>query len=554
VAALVQQYNLPELLARIIVGRGIVPEEAHGWLQPRIRTSMPDPRLLKDIDKAVARILRAIEAQEKVAIFGDYDVDGATSTALLVRYLKQFALEPIVYIPDRVKEGYGPSLTAFESLESQGVSLIITVDCGTVAFDAIDTIAERNCDVIVVDHHIAQPQLPNAVAVVNPNRLDDDSACGNLAAVGVTWMLLTAINSALRDVTKKPLPDLLQFLDLVALGTICDVVTLKGLNRALVAQGMRVMNEQRNIGLRALCTISRLDEAPNPYHAGFLLGPRINAGGRVGAAGLGSELLCSDDPLFCQQAAETLDRYNGERQAIEQMVREEAERMAECQSNLPAICVANPGWHEGVIGIVAGRLKELYDRPALVMSINGDTAKGSARSVPGVDIGAAVTAARQMGILTAGGGHAMAAGFSLPVQAIPAFETFLHQRLEGAVSDYQSGRQILYDAEVHVGALTLDTFALMAQGEPYGMGNPAPRLALRQVDIRYCERMKDAHLRLTLSQGSATARAVAFQAVGQPLGEVLEQRKPVHLVGQLKRNRWQGVDSAQFIISEAALA
>jgi single-stranded-DNA-specific exonuclease len=554
VAVMVQQYGLSDLLARILTGRQIAPEDAQDFLHPRLKNSMPDPFHLQDMDKAVARIVQAIAAKEQMAIFGDYDVDGATSSALLVRYFRAFGLEPLVYIPDRMKEGYGPSSEAFLKLKEQGASLIITVDCGTVAFDPVITASEQDMDVIIVDHHQALPQLPEAVAVVNPNRLDQISDCGNLAAVGVTWLLLAAVNAALRDASVLPQPDLLALLDLVALGTVCDVVSLTGLNRAFVSQGLRVMAGRKNTGLRCLSDVSRMDETPAAYHAGFLLGPRINAGGRVGEAALGYRLLSSEDEEECLKAAEILDRFNDERRTIEQLVLEAAQEKAMSQENQPCICVAGDGWHEGVIGIVAGRLKESYDRPAMVLAVNDGMAKGSARSVPGADIGAAVSAAKQEGLVSAGGGHAMAAGFSLPAEGIAAFEAFMRDKLAPAVSDYQAGRYVSYDAVVDVAALTMDVAGQLALAEPYGMGNPAPRLVLRDVEIPYVQKMKDVHLRLSVRSGSAQAQAVCFSCVGTETGDVLERGGRVHLLGQLKKNRWQGRETVQFVIQEAVTA
>lgn len=554
--ALAQQLNLPDALARILVGRGITLQTAEHHLAPSLKHFLPDPSHLLDMDKAASRLAQAIEAGETIAVFGDYDVDGATSTALLDRYFKALGATPLIYIPDRMKEGYGPNLAAFESLRKQGATLIVTVDCGTVAFEPIAAISQQNIDVIVVDHHIAQPNLPNAHAIINPNRIDQDSDCGHLAAVGVSFLLLVALNRALRERGHSTLPDLLEYLDLVALGTICDVVSLTGLNRAFVTQGLKVMAKRRNAGLTALCDIARIDEPPNSYHAGFLLGPRINAGGRVGQADLGSQLLRSDDQEHCQELAVKLDQWNAERQAIEALVLENAMLQAESQANQPYIMVAQEGWHEGVIGIVAGRLKEAYDRPAMVITLKDGHGKGSARSVPGADIGAAITAAKLEGLLQAGGGHAMAGGFSLAADQLDAFGLFLQHRLEQAVQDYQLGRSYKYDAILGVGGANLSLLNQIDLAGPFGMGNPAPRFVIAPAHIVQCERMKDAHLRLLLAEpgGKARLRAVAFRCVDTPLGQALEQAaaKPVALAGQLKRNRWQGYESAQLIIEDIA--
>ena len=554
VEVLVQHYGLAELLARILVGRGISAEHGATFLQPRLKHALPDPLHLHDMNHAATRIADAIEQKETIALFGDYDVDGATSSALMARYLEYFGCAPIVYIPDRMKEGYGPNAAAFELLLGQGVSLIITLDCGTVSYEPITQASDAGSDVIVIDHHMAQAKLPDAFAVINPNRLDQDSDCGHLAAVGVAFLTLVAVNRELKKRGKTDVPDLLESLDLVALGTICDVVALTGLNRAFVSQGLKVMAARNNLGCATLSDIAQINEPPNTYHVGFLLGPRINAGGRVGASYLGSQLLRSNDAQECEQIARTLDTHNRERQVIEQMVREQAEAQAESQVNQPCISVASQGWHEGVIGIVAGRLKERYDRPAMVISMSQEgIAKGSARSVPGADIGAAITAAKQSGLLLAGGGHAMAAGFSLELPQLSNFNHFMTERLAAQVSDYHAGRKYTYDAIVTCGALSLDSLEVLAKAEPFGMGNPSPRFVLSDVELRYVDRMKEAHLRLTIADSTGCAKAVCFNCVGEILGDRLERARGAHvaLAGQLKRNRWQGRDSAQFIIDEA---
>jgi len=559
--AMVQQLQLPDMLARVLAGRGVSVDTADAFLKPTLKALMPDPSHLRDMDKAVARITRAIEQQETIAIFGDYDVDGATSSALLSRYFSAIGREVLIYIPDRMKEGYGPNLKAFETLRSQGATLIITVDCGTVAFEPIAAIKLQGVDVVVIDHHMAEPRLPNAQAVVNPNRIDQDSDCGHLAAVGVTLLLLVALNRSLREAgffAATPEPDLLQWLDLVALGTVCDVVPLKGLNRALVAQGLKVMTQRRNQGIAALCDVARMNEPPSTYHAGFLIGPRINAGGRVGESWLGSQILSCEDPLECAQIAATLDAYNAERQAIEAQVLEEAVAQAERQSNQPCLMVASQGWHEGVIGIVAGRLKEQFERPAIVIAVKDGIGKASARSVTGADIGAAVVSACTQGLLLAGGGHAMAAGFSLSMEKAEAVAAFFSERLSPAVSRYALERVWLYDALVTVDALSLELIAQLDQAGPFGMGNPSPRCVIPRAKIVHMDRMKDKHLRLVVTDESSRGRvtAVAFNSVDTPMGTALESGAQTlfHLAGTAKCNRWNGRETVQFLIDDIAVA
>lgn len=559
--ALAQQHGMPELLARVLAGREVTTDDVDDFLNPTLKRLMPDPAHLHDMDKTVARLIRAIENKEIIAVFGDYDVDGATSTALLARYFAALGINILTYIPDRMKEGYGPNREAFDLLRAQEAKVIVTVDCGTTSYEPIAFAAQHGIDVLVVDHHTAQAQLPQAYAVVNPNRIDQDSPCGHLAAVGVVFMLVVAMNRALRDsgyFTQHDLPEpnLLQWLDLVALGTVCDVVSLTGLNRAFVAQGLKVMAQRGNPGIAALSDVARMDDAPGVYHAGFLIGPRINAGGRVGESGLGSRLLTLNDAETCRIIAQQLDEYNAERQAIESSVLDAALLQAESQANQPCIIVASQGWHEGVIGIVAGRIKEKYDRPAAVIRIADGMGKGSARSVSGADMGAAIISARELGLLTAGGGHAMAAGFSLDMTQFDAFCDYMLARLAPAVERYSDTRAWKYDGLVSVEALTTDLIDRLESAGPFGMGNPGPKLVVPNARILVCDRMKDKHLRVILTDRSSRRRvtAVTFNSVGSPLGDILERSvgHTVHLAGNLRRNRFNGQESAQFFIEDAA--
>ena len=557
VTAIAQQHGVSELLAGVLAGRGVTLDEVAHFLNPTLREHLPDPFHLCDMDRAVDRLQQAITRQETIAVFGDYDVDGATSTALLVRYVAALGQALIPYIPDRMKEGYGPTIAGFETLIARGAKLIVTVDCGTLADEPIAYAKSRGVDVIVLDHHLSSGALPLAYAIVNPNRVDETSPHRNLAAVGVTFLTLVALNQRLRadgffaDCRE---PNLLQSLDMVALGTVCDVMPLTGLNRALVAQGLKVMAARQNLGLTVLSDVARLEEAPNVYHLGFLLGPRINAGGRVGASHLGVSLLTAMDEEPAREIAAQLDFYNRERQAIVASVLEQALALAEAQANLPVILVAGEGWHQGVIGIVAGRLKERFQRPAAVIALEEGRGKASARSVPGADMGAAVHAALAQGLLTAGGGHAMAAGFSLDTVQLPALHEFLIARMEGAVASYHEARVMKFDGYLSVSGATLETLDDLARGGPYGLGNPGPRFVIPQAQIVHRAVMKEKHLRLTLADQSGSHRlnAVAFQAVGQNIGELLMQSNRLSLLGELKRNRWQGRDSVQFLIEDVA--
>ncbi|MFZ4541516.1 MAG: single-stranded-DNA-specific exonuclease RecJ [Rickettsiales bacterium] len=557
--AIAQQHGVSELVAGILTGRKISVDDAPQFLAPTLRDYLPDPFHLLDMDKAVNRIIKAIEDKHPIAIFGDYDVDGATSTTLLMQYLGTIGVNITPYIPDRILEGYGPTIPAFKTLIGQGARLIITVDCGTLSHEPIQYAYDRNVDVIVLDHHLSSGALPPAHAIVNPNRVDETSPHRQLAAVGVTFLFLVALNQRLRDAgffVQNPAPNLLAMLDIVALGTVCDVMPLTGLNRAFVAQGLKVMAQRRSLGLSVLSDVSRMDEAPNVYHLGFLLGPRINAGGRVGKSGLGVELLTATDEAAARQIAATLDVHNQERQAIEAGVLEHALALAEQQNNLPVIMVAGEGWHQGVIGIVAGRIKERYSRPAIVVAIENDSAKASARSVTGVDMGAAIHAAVAEGLIEKGGGHAMAAGFSTDASKLADLHEFLIGRMVASVAAYTDARVVQYDGTLSVSGATLETLDDIARAGPFGIGNPGPRFVVPNARIAHVAIMKDKHLRVTLADESGTSRlnAIAFNAIGTVLGEWLQAEKTLHILGELKKNTYQGRESTQFMINDVAKA
>ncbi|MBM3541284.1 MAG: single-stranded-DNA-specific exonuclease RecJ, partial [Alphaproteobacteria bacterium] len=455
--ALAQRLELPEIVGRVMAGRGVTLDTADAYLNPTLRALLPDPSHLRDMDKAAARLAKAVMAGERIAIFGDYDVDGATSAALLHRFLSAVGAPPRLYIPDRMAEGYGPNAAALRRLASEGVAVVVTVDCGIVAFEALEEGAEAGLDVVVVDHHVAEPRLPRAHAVVNPNRLDETSPLKQLAAVGVAFMLAIATNRALRAAgwygAGRPAPDLLDWLDVVALGTVCDVVPLTGLNRALVTQGLKIMARRANAGLAALADVARLDEAPAAYHAGFVLGPRVNAGGRVGESDLGVRLLTTEDPAEAAALAKRLDAHNRERQALEARALDGALAQAMGETG-PLVLVAHGSWHPGVIGIVASRLVERFNRPAAVVALAGAEGKGSARSVPGVDMGAAVIAARQAGHLANGGGHPMAAGFTVSAAKLDALRAFLAERIGAEIARNKVVPALSLDGALALGAAT----------------------------------------------------------------------------------------------------
>ena len=553
-----QQHDIDITVARILAGRGVAVADVPDMLNPTLKIALPDPNHLLGMGKAVARLVQAIEAKETIAIFGDYDVDGATASAQWVRYLGALNVPCLTHIPDRMAEGYGPNIPAFDGLVDKGANIIITVDCGTLAFEPIAHAKARGADVIVIDHHLGEAQLPEALAVINPNRADETSEHRNLCAAGVTFLVLVALNSALRSASffaqhNLREPNLISLLDMVALGTVCDVMTLTGLNRAYVTQGLKVMAQRRNIGLRALADISRLDDVPNVYHLGFLLGPRINAGGRVGKASMGLELLTTDSDIAAQEKATSLDGFNAERQAIESSVLDQAMLQAEAQHNQPVIVVASKGWHQGVIGIVAGRIKEKFSRPCAVIAIEDEVGKGSARSVAGADMGSAIHQALHAGILTAGGGHAMAAGFSVPVDQIGVLQTFLCTQLEAGVAEYGATRTRKLDGWLRAASATPELLHAIAQAGPFGIGFPGPRFGFRDVEIRHRQILKDKHIKCVLGDAGGSTRldAIAFNVVGTPLGEVLQKAKDVTLAGELKWNRWQGAATPQLIIEDA---
>lgn len=562
-AALVisQTLNLPEIIGRVLAGRGVGMDEAAAFLDPRLKTSLPDPSGFAGMDAAVERIAQAIVSGEPVAVFGDYDVDGATSAALLTRYFRSLGIDLRVYVPDRLREGYGPNGPALQSLAAEGIKLVITVDCGTAAHQALEVAQGAGLDVIVTDHHQAPPDLPPAVALVNPNRLDDTSGQGMLAAVGVVFLVLVALNRALRErgyfTHERHEPDLMQWLDLVALGTVCDVVPLSGLNRPLVLQGLKVMAARRNAGLAALADLAGLESKPGTYHAGFVFGPRVNAGGRVGEADMGARLLATDDPRVAAELAQGLDSYNRERQAIEKAVVGDAIGLIEASGTGGGalIVAAGVGWHPGVIGIAASRLKERYGKPAFVIALDNEgQGKGSGRSVPGFDMGAAVTAARQAGLLINGGGHKMAAGLTLARENLDQLTEFLTARA-AKVDASDDADTLKLDGVLDVGGVTRELYELLQQAGPFGSGNPAPRFAIAAARIQWADVVGENHIRCTLvGPGKTRLKAISFRSVGTPLGDALlgAGGSPLHLAGRLDADDWRGRHGVQLNIEDAA--
>lgn len=551
-----------DLVTRLLLARGCPRDALEAYRAPSIRGFMPDPSIFRDMDLAAKRLSDAVIAGEQVAVFGDYDVDGATSCALMILLLRDLGIEARPYIPDRLMEGYGPSGEALVRLAGEGATLIVTVDCGAQAFDALEMARAANVDVVVVDHHKCSTALPTAFAIVNPNRMDEGegAAHGHLAAVGVAFLLAAALVRELRTrgfFDARTEPRLLDLLDIVALGTVADVAALKGLNRAFVAQGLKVMAKRANIGLAALIDASRLTRAPTATDLGFALGPRINAGGRVGRADLGVRLLTTRDPAEAQAIATELDRLNEERRLIEAQVQEAAEAM--CGGDCAITVVAGEGWHPGVIGIVAGRLKETFGRPSLVIALDeAGVGKGSGRSIAGVDLGAAILAAKEAGLLVAGGGHAMAAGVTVAPGGTPALTEFLEARLGASVAKAREDRALLLDAVLAPGGVRAELVDAMEAGGPYGMGWPQPRVAMGPVRVIRADRVGNGHVRAVVGgEDGRSLKAMAFRMADTELGAALLGCPPhrrLWLAGRARRDDWNGRGEAELHIDDAAWA
>jgi single-stranded-DNA-specific exonuclease len=562
--AIAQRNDIPELLGRVLAARGVGPDAAPAFLAPTIKSLMPDPSSILDMDAAASRIADAIEGRQRVAVFGDYDVDGACSSALMQLFLGMHGLGCRVYIPDRLFEGYGPNPTAIEGLVKDGAQLIVTVDCGSTSFEPLEVARNLATDVIVIDHHQADEVLPPAVAVVNPNRQDDLSGLGQLCAAGVVFLVLVAVTRELRRrgfyKSGGQEPDLLSLLDIVGLATVCDVVPLTGLNRAYVTQGLQVMRGRRNVGLRALFDAAGLKQTPNTYHLGFVLGPRINAGGRIGDSALGAKLLSTSDEQEAARIATLLDRLNRERKAIEtQMLEEalaEADAMLSGDPDAAIVMLGSSDWHKGVVGLVASRLTERFRRPSCVIAWGEDgTGTGSLRSVSGVDIGGAVRAAVAAGILVKGGGHAMAAGLTVERGRLEDLRGFINERLRAKAQAARDTASLEIDGALTPAAVTHDLIELLEKAGPYGQGNPQPKFGFPAHRVKFAKVVGEAHVRCALEAGDGgRLDAIAFRAVGQPVGEMLlgAAGMPLHVVGTIRRDTWGGRERLELTIDDVA--
>lgn len=554
--ALVQATGLPAPVCAVLARRGVQANEAAGFLAPTIRDTLPDPRSMRDMDRAAARLLAAVDKNERVAVFADYDVDGGSSAALLIDWMRRMGRDITLYIPDRIDEGYGPNVPAMEAL-AETHSLIVCVDCGTLSHEPISAANAKGAEVVVLDHHLGGETLPPALAVVNPNRQDEVDAPGYLCAAGVVFLMLVEAGRQMREAGRRG-PDLMGMLDLVALATVADVAPLVGANRALVTQGLKIMAQRGRPGMVALADVARMNEAPRPYHLGFLMGPRVNAGGRIGKADLGARLLACTDPAEAGALAARLDQLNTERREIEEQVRLAALDQAEARGlDAPLVWAAADGWHPGVVGIVASRLKDAAHRPAIVIGFDGDEGKGSGRSVSGVDLGASIQKLAAEGLIEKGGGHKMAAGLSLRRAQLEPAMARLSELLARQGAGAGGPRDLAVDGILMPGAATVDLIDEIEAAGPFGAGAPAPRFAFPDVQIAFAKRVGDRHLKVSFGDGlGAKIDAIAFGAYDGPLGPALDGHGGArfHLAGRLEINHWQGRSIPQLRLEDAARA
>ncbi|XVN40278.1 MAG: single-stranded-DNA-specific exonuclease RecJ [Rickettsia endosymbiont of Argas persicus] len=560
VIELCRSFQISDLLARIISSRIENLSKTEDFLKPKIKNLLPDPFHLLDMQKAVDRAIKAILSKQKICIFADYDVDGATSSALLKNVFKDLNIVCDIYVPDRIAEGYGPTPAAMQKIKDSGVGLLITVDCGAMAHEALQYAKDVELDMIVIDHHIATEILPEAVAIVNPNRVDETSECKHLAAVGVAFLFATAILSELKKqnyFTEKLMPNLMKYLDLVALGTVCDMVKLTGLNRAFVASGLKVMQQRQNIGIRTLYDIAGLNEVPKCYHLGFILGPRINAGGRVGQSSLGANLLSTDCSNEALKLAEELERHNNERKVIEMLMIEEAMKIAKMQQDSNLLFIVKEGWHPGVIGIIAGRLKEKFDKPVAVIALNDGIGKASCRSVAGVDFGAEIINAKIKNLLITGGGHAMAAGFTVAAEKIQELQEFLNNAFRISINKLENYKQAEYDLDLAVKSVNLPLMEELSNLEPFGQGNHEPIFKFDNLFVLKADIVGSKHIKCLLAPnkegfGNKALSAIAFNSVGTVFEETLLSTKThnISVLGTLKTNNWQNNYTIQLVIKD----
>ena len=553
-------FFLDEIIAKLLVLRNIKEEDIQSFLNPSIKNFLPNPFNLLDMEKSSLRTIETINKKEKIGVFGDYDVDGATSTALLGKYFDELNLDYEIYIPDRKTEGYGPSIKGFKHLIEKNVKIIFTVDCGTLSFEAIDYAKQNNIDVIVLDHHQSEIKLPDAYSVVNPNRLDDRSNLQYLCAAGVTFMFLVSMNRLLRNNNwfknnSVIEPNLINYLDLVSLGTVCDVVPLIGLNRALVTQGLKILKARKNIGLKTLLDICKIDSKPSIYHLGYVLGPRINAGGRVGKCSHGANLLLNSNPSEVFRLANELDQYNNERKFLEQELIEKILKESNNNFKDPVLILHGSNWHEGIIGIAASRLKDKFNKPTIIISTNGNLGKASARSTYGFDIGSAIIAATQEKILLKGGGHKMAAGFSIETSNIEKFKEFILHKFKKINNTEIQAKPLFLDCKISPSAVNLEFFNKVNTLSPFGSGNPEPKFVIEDVKSVNSKIVGNKHIKSVLvgSEGS-NIKTIAFNATENELGAyLLKNKNTFNIAGKLSLNEWKGNKNVEFIIDDISV-
>ena len=561
ISFLKDNFFLDEITSKLLSIRKIKKEDIKSFLNPSIKNFLPNPNTLLDMEKATLRTSKSINKKEKVGIFGDYDVDGATSTALLGKYFTELKIPYEIYIPDRKKEGYGPSIKSFKELIDKGVKIIFTVDCGTLSFDAIEFANENNTDVIVLDHHQSEIKLPKAFSIINPNRFDDESNLQYLCAAGVTFMFLVSINRKLRLenwFTKNNIdePNLINYLDLVSLGTVCDVVPLIGLNRAIVKQGLKILKIKNNLGLKTLLDICNIESNPSIYHLGFMLGPRINAGGRVGKCSHGANLLLDTDPKNAFKLASELDQFNKERQILEKDLLQKLLNETKDYSKDPVLVLSGSNWHEGIIGIVAARLKDKFNKPVIIISIDGEIGKASARSIVGFDIGSVIIAATQNKILLKGGGHKMAGGFSINIRNIEKFKEFVFRRFRNINEDLTSEKPLYLDSTISPAAVNLDFYNKVNNLAPFGSGNPEPKFIIENLKTVNSKIVGEKHIKSVLiGMDGSSIKTIAFNAVENDLGAYLlkNNNKIFNIAGKLSLNEWKGQSNVEFIIDDISV-
>ncbi len=565
-----QRFQLSEVLSNLLSSREISLDEIENFLEPKIKTALPNPFELGDMEKAVAHVIEAVKKNKKITIFADYDVDGATSAATLKRFFREVGIDVGIYIPDRVLEGYGPNSQALLNLKKNGTDLVITVDCGTVAFKPLEDAAAVGLEIIVIDHHLGVLEKPDAIAVINPNLLNEIFPHKNLCAAGVSFLFAVAINKKLREenyYSQRKEPNLLNLLDLVALGTVCDVMSLTGLNRAFVSAGLKILKQRKNLGLREICDLAGLDEEPSAYHLGFIIGPRINAGGRVGKSDLGARILSSENEGEVKEIAAQLEVLNKQRKEIEVQVLEEAVKALESgaggfKTTDPVIFAVSKYWHQGVIGIVASRLKDLYNKPVAVIAIDDEGKKGKAscRSISGIDFGGEILKARLEGFLLEGGGHAMAGGFSVLPEKISELHNFFNQNLGEKIIELSAHKKMEFDIALDLPQVNIELLKELSKLEPFGVGNARPKFILRDVQKvkaniigKTGEHISGIFCTKSAVGFTGQIQAVAFRSVNTPLGEILldpKFTKPLNLVGTLNINTWMGVEKVQMLIED----